>query len=85
MVSIYTYLRSGDLDMVSIYTYFNFWARIWCPFTHISILGPGYGVHVHIFQVWDLDMVSIYTYFNLGSDMVTHILLTESIKGHPGP
>ena len=53
--------------MESIYEYFNCWARIWCPFTHISSLGPGNGVHLHIFQFWGLGMVSTYTYFNLGA------------------
>ena len=49
MVSTYTYLRFGGRNGVHLHV-FHILGPEWCPFTHISILGPGYRVHLHIFQ-----------------------------------
>ena len=42
MGSIYTYFKFGGRNGVHLHI-FQRWGRKWCPFTHISNLGPGVG------------------------------------------
>ena len=72
MVSIYTYLTFLGRNGVHLHI-FQFWGPEWCPFTHISNLGPGNGVHLHIFQFWGRKWCPFTHISNLGAGNGVHL------------